>query len=457
MKKNAFLFVLTFFSPDQILGTTSITPNTPPAVLASYMESINFDGLIDATFGSNGIVTTNIPPLIQWQIKAAALQTDNKIVVGGDVFKPGLGGHTCSELARYNNDGTLDTTFGTNGTVSTSIFDSCTTTAVLVQPDDKIVAIGLANNGIDNFALIRYNSDGTLDTTFNGTGIATTLIGTQSAAYTGVLQSDGKIIAAGKAAHGAILFALARYNTDGTLDGSFGNNGTVTTPIPGFTVFEENAVLLQTDGKIIAIGYALNGNGYFALIRYNSNGTVDGTFGDNGIVTTHISTFGNCKATAGLLQSDGKIVVLGYANKITDYFAIARYNSDGTVDRTFGTEGIVTTLIPGTNTCQANAGLLQSDDKIIAAGSCSFGLQQYFALTRYTTGGTLDTTFGTNGIVTTSINNLNVIRAALLQQNNSIIAAGRSNNGNDLFTLVRYINPQTLASFTESYGVVGML
>ena len=448
MEKNYFLFVLMFFSTQertmqasiykrttQVSGGVTITPTTLPAIMASYIEPANFDGLLDATFGSNGFVTTNIPPLTQWKINTAALQTDNRIVVGGEIFNPGLA-HACTALARYNVNGSLDTTFGTNGTISTSLFNSNTTTAVLLQLDNKIVSIGHANNGTDNFALIRYNSDGTLDSTFNGTGIATTLIGTSATAYTGLLQPDGKIIAAGIAIDGAPLFALTRYNPDGTPDTTFNTTGHVTTAIPGFNISELNAVLLQPDGKIIAIGYVFNpgeGVDYFALIRYESDGTVDTTFGDNGIVTTHIPTFGNCITKAAVLQSDGKIIALGYAENVHSYFALVRYNSNGTVDTTFGTDGAVTTdILAG---AQANAGLIQSDNKIIAVGFASNGIHAYFTLTRYTTHGALDSTFGTNGIVTSIPAGMNTCQAtaALLQPNNNIIAAGWSNNGDDFF------------------------
>ena len=203
----------------------------------------------------------------------------------------------------------------------------------------KIIVAGLADIGVvQKIALARYNSDGTLDTSSfgAGTGIVTTSIGSGEAAATGVvLQTDGKIVVGGYAFLGGLFqFALARYNPDGTLDtSSFGaGTGIVVTPITS----DNNAglgVALQFNGKIVVAGYAVIGsNTQFALSRYNTDGTLDNTFNPSGaqpgIVMTQFDSSSNSLAFAVTLQTDGKIVAAGSTNigGITQ-FALARYIS----------------------------------------------------------------------------------------------------------------------------------
>ena len=168
--------------------------------------------------------------------------------------------------------GSLDTTFNTTGKVTTAIGainDSAL--AVAIQSDGKIVAAGYSYNGANyDFALVRYNTDGSLDTTFNTTGKVTTAIGASNdSAYVIAIQSDGKIVAAGYSDNGANYdFALVRYNTDGSLDTTFNTTGKVTTAI-GASNDYAYAVAIQSDGKIVAAGYSYNGaNDDFALVRY---------------------------------------------------------------------------------------------------------------------------------------------------------------------------------------------
>src|SRR5262249_39493683 len=196
-------------------------------------------------------------------------------------------------LARYNSNGTLDTGFGTNGKVITAFdfpgnFDRVFT--IVPQPDGKFVAVGSTVNLFANFALARFNANGTLDTSVGTGGIVTTAFGVSAEATSAVVQSDGKIVAAGFAnLGGGDYFALVRYNGNGTIDASFGTGGKVTTAFlsQGFSLAQANSVALQPDGKIVAAGIAAVGGGYdFALARYNSNGTLDPSFGTGSLVTT---------------------------------------------------------------------------------------------------------------------------------------------------------------------------
>jgi uncharacterized delta-60 repeat protein len=225
------------------------------------------------------------------------------------------------------------------------------------------------------------------------------------------IQSDGKLVAAGSfcCGSGGADFALARYKLkpDGTLDKSFGSSGKVTTDFGG-AYDAALAVAIQSGGKIVAVGVSdASGSSDFALARYNSDGTLDTGFGSAGKVTTDFSGSGSTdQATAVAIQSDGKIVAVGLSDVIccgTGNFALARYNSDGTLDTGFGSTGKVTTDFSGSDSNDwAYALAIQSDAKIVAGGfSNAGGNFEDFALARYTPDGTLDATFGSAGKVLT--------------------------------------------------------
>ena len=226
----------------------------------------------------------------------------------------------------------------------------------------------------------------------------------------------------------------------GSLDSTFGTGGIVTTPIGNNDAYAY-ALGIQTDGRIVAAGYYADGSYYdFAVVRYNTNGSLDTTFGTGGRVTTPIGS-GYAGAYALGIQSDGRIVVAGYYADGSNYdFALVRYNTDGSLDTTFGTGGIVTTPM-GSGYDIAYALAIQSDGSILAAGSSYNGSNYDFALVRYNTNGSLDTTFGTGGRVTTPIGSGNAIANALgIQSDGRILAAGSFYNGsNDNFAVVSYL------------------
>ncbi len=245
------------------------------------------------------------------------------------------------------------------------------------------MAAGHTSEG-DNFALVRYNTNGSLDTSFDTDGKVTTPVvpGNSDYAYALAIQDDGKIVAAGYTSDGLDAdFALVRYNTDGSLDTSFHTDGIVTTDI-GADIDIASAVSIQDDGKIVAGGSSWNGtDDDFALVRYNTNGSLDTGFHTDGIVTTDMGT-GNDLAYALAIQDDGKIVAAGSSwNGADNDFALIRYNTDGSLDTTFHTDGIVITEV-GTDDDVAYALAIQADGKIVAAGSSS-NTSDDFALVRY--------------------------------------------------------------------------
>ena len=391
-------------------------------------------GQLDVGFGGSGKVTTPIGSALD-QITSIALQADGKIVVAGDTYN---GSNYDFGLARYNNDGTLDSSFGTGGIVTTAFGSSHDDpAAIVIQPDGRIVVAGYTSDGSHyRFALVRYNSDGTLDSSFGTNGKVTgAAIATDDYVHAAALQPDGKIIVGGTVWNGSQYnFAVARYNPNGTLDAGFGSGGVVTNDVTSDETFR--ALLIQADGKIVGVGYS---TGDFALFRYNSNGSLDTSFGTGGKVITSFSS-GSDLAYSAALQPDGRILAAGFGTiGSNNDFALARYNTDGSLDSAFGTAGKVTTPIGGAADV-AYSMAFQADGKIVLAGTSSNGSNNDFAVARYNSNGSLDPSFNGTGKATTAIGGADdVAYAVAIQSDGKIVAAGYSNNGsNDDFALVRY-------------------
>ena len=314
---------------------------------------------------------------------SVAIQSDGKIVLAGASDSTG---HDDFALYRYNTDGSLDASFGTGGKVVTSFMSQDDVVrSVAIQSDGKIVVAGETKNGtFDEFALARYNSDGTLDTSFDGDGkVITNSNNNGDHAYSVAIQSDGKIVLAGASdSTGHDDFALYRYNTDGSLDASFGTGGKVVT---SFMSQDDvvRSVAIQSDGKIVVAGETKNGTfDEFALARYNSDGTLDTSFDGDGKVITNSNNNGD-HAYSVAIQSDGKILLAGASdNTGNDDFALYRYDTDGSLDTSFGTGGKVVTAVGGGGDIGTSVAI-QSDGKIVVAGHSENGGYYDFALVRY--------------------------------------------------------------------------
>ena len=276
-------------------------------------------------------------------------------------------------------DGALDTTFGTGGKVTTAVGVADQSKAIAIQSNGKILVVG---DNMADFEVVRYNTDGSLDTSFDTDGKVTADIGTSTTdtANAVTIQSDGKIIVAGSSggmAPNSGNFAVVRYNTDGSLDTSFDTDGKVTTDIGTSTTDSGSAVAIQSDGKIVAVGTSSND---FAVVRYTTTGALDTSFDTDGKVTTDIGTSTTDTGSSAVIQSDGKIVVVG--DNYSD-FVIVRYTTTGTLDTTFDTDGKVTTDI-GTSTSDAGTAVaIQGDSKIVVAGRSGAGGPPSFAVARY--------------------------------------------------------------------------
>jgi serralysin len=402
-------------------------------VVAFAGEAVATGGELDLTFGDGGKVATTFAD--GGAARGLALQTDGAIVAVGEAGE-GFG------LVRYDSSGVLDPTFGDGGRVTTDFTDGYLDWAedVAVQSDGKIIAVGHAD--FNKFALARYNADGTPDETFGGDGKVTSNFhpGTDMANAVAI-QADGKIVVAGitKVGPGS-GFALARYDPDGTLDHSFGGDGKVTTQF--FDVAgSARGVAIQANGKIVAVGEALAGDG-FTLARYRTDGSLDPKFGGDGRVVTRFGQFGSGGAEAVAIKS-GKIVVAGSAGDIFGPFAVARYTSKGKLDPTFGGDGRATVNIAGGE--EAATGVaIQENGRIVAAGYAGipheFGDDGTggFALARFRSNGTLDTSFGGDGKVRTHFDvGMALGKAVVIQADGKIVAAGWAGG---YFVLARYLS-----------------
>jgi uncharacterized delta-60 repeat protein len=390
---------------------------------------------LDSSFGTGGKVTTFFGGDGD-QGYSIVVQRDGKLVVAGTTTN--LDDTTDFGLARYNSNGTLDGTFGTGGKVKTTFADFDGARALALQSDGKIVVTGYTLvNFLPNFALARYNSNGTLDATFGSGGKVITGFGGPAQVFGVAIQSDGKIVATGFAHVNADFdFALARYNTNGTLDTTFGTGGKKATAFGVPSIAQANALSIQSDGKIVVAGLTVVNNiANFALARYNSNGTLDTTFGAGGKAVTDFGV--DDRAFSVDLQEDGKIVAAGMTGT---NFALARYNTNGTLDGTFGTGGKVTTDFAGLSDIALGVAI-RSDAKIVAVGRAFVSGRPAFAVARYNSNGTLDPGFGNGGKTTTSfVGSLGdqAFSVAIQPDGKAVVAGSAVVNFNSQFAIARY-------------------
>jgi uncharacterized delta-60 repeat protein len=416
-------------------------------------------GSLDPTFGTNGQVVTDFNGRSD-RAQGVAIQADGRIVVVGTSFANGQGDFA---LARYNSDGTLDSTFGTGGELLTDFgISDAEADAVAIQADGSIDVAGFSGpgkggSGNDSITLARFQSNGTLDSAF-GTGgaVVMQIAGRSSQATSLALEGDGKIVVAGNLANGIYFdIGLARFNSDGTLDTTFGNSGTVDSTFVSFGITQyafAYGVAIQADGKIDIAGGVSFG---FSVLRYTAAGVLDPTFGSGGV-----STLGSGQANALAIQPDGKILAGGGSGSSSDTntdFTLDRFNADGTPDASFGTSGMSLTDLGGGDV--ASALLLQSNSDIVLAGTStqivqapSINFRGDVGLARYAPAGGLDSSFGAGGkIITTLLGSTDSPAASVaIQQDGKLIAAGTTGlTGFRDFAVARY---NTDGSLDTTFG-----
>lgn len=406
-------------------------------------------GAVDTSF-NGGVQLTSVGEGEDYAF-AMAVQADGKVITVGRT-STAAGGRDIA-ITRHLRDGALDTSFGNGGKVVTAVAPGSgadEARAVLVEPDGKIVIGGYSDaSGTDmDFLVVRYNTDGTLDTTFGDGGKTITNIGDGTdIVFSLARQPDGKIVAGGSAAFSQSTgqdFALIRYNTDGSLDAGFGVGGKVTTAINTFGSNELiYAIALQPVGdetRIVAVG----GEGTFIAARYTSSGLLDASFGEGGKIRSLFqSNIGSAESVT--LSADNKIVIAGH---IGHEFSLVQLNTDGTLDTAFGTGGKVVTPVSSTNWDEATAVVRQADGKLLVGGWVYEGVSTNgnFVVLRYNADGTSDAGFGTAGQVITPVApnaGRDSGRALALQfdervQTVRVLQAGEATDGGYKFALVRY-------------------
>ncbi|MFI9150786.1 delta-60 repeat domain-containing protein [Streptomyces sp. NPDC053367] len=407
-------------------------------LLASPGPAHAASGDLDPSFGGNGRVVTPDIIYAPEEGHGLAVQDDGKLVVVGSFYGEGTGPDFAME--RYNPDGTPDTDFGNQGVVTTDFQQGEEVSRGLaLQPDGKIVVVGISQRpGSEDccwFTVARFESDGDLDTEFGDGGrtIADFGDGGAADAYAVTVQSDGRIVAVGQSG-GDI--AVARFDADGDPDPTFSGDGRLTTHFSGGDISIAQDVAVQPDDRIVVAGGVGLGNpGYrpaFALARYDTNGSLDTGFDGDG---KRVVSFGGEAQGYGLvLIPGGDMAVAGYVTPSggISRFALARLNSDGSLDTGFDGDGKATT--PFAAAARAHDLALQSDGKLVAAGSRGGD----WALTRYNTDGSLDTGFDGDGKVVTdfSVGVADHGRDVLVQPDGRIVVAG---DAGSYLALARYL------------------
>lgn len=410
------------------------------------MAQVQYPGIIDSTFGVNGKVTSSFNSFA-CVARAIAVQSDGKIIVAGESHN---GTFNRFAIARYLSDGTIDNQFGTGGKVVFSIgTGNSVARSIAIQNDGKIIVAGnLENQTYSRFAMARLTSNGVLDNQFGANGIVQTALdlGFDIAYGVAIVPSSGKIVLGGVSfdtlANGE--FAVARYNTNGTLDGGFGNSGKVRTPL-GTQWDQANALAIEPGTeKIVLAGRTLSN---YALVKYNTNGTLDSNFGLNGKAIYTIGSMSEIINTI-YINPDGKIVAGGTSQtgSNTD-MALMRFLNNGQIDNGFGANGISLFDLGGTDILFS---IVPQGDYLVGAGSSYIGAAGDFVALRFDTIGAFDYVFNNMvGFNITSFGNSSGANAVAVQQPDSkIILVGSA--------MVGTVNNFAMARYTSDFTFVGL-
>ena len=398
-------------------------------------------GSLDTSFGNGGKVITSFFTGADIA-KSVAIQNDGKIIVAGDCMN--TQNKTDFGIIRYNINGSIDTTFGINGKALFDVSNGIPlnyndyVSKVLLTASGKILITGQKNNAL--FAIIRLNSDGTLDTTYGVNGSTTFSLGGSSIANSAIMQTDGKVVIVGEnSGSSSSDFAIARINADGTLDLDFSNDGKTTV---NFGTYDNaKCVTIDNDGKILVGGS--NGSTTACMVRLNSDGNIDNTFGTLGKVIFDLPSI-NGEVFGGInVQPDNKITISGEAG---NDFLLVRYNQNGQIETTFGTNGFYKIDIDNNSEDNFNSMFIQQDGKIILSGETSTGGNYYFTLVRCNVDGTFDTSFSSDGKQLTSFGtNWSMANDVICQSDGKIIAVGNYGNYWEYdFAIARYLGTNNL-------------
>ena len=411
------------------------------------------NGRLDTTFDVDGkaIIPVGVGGAFD-EARSMSLQADGKILLAGNSFSGNDGNTFVFSLIRLNSNGSLDTTFDVDGKALIPIDIDARGYSMTLQADGRILVAGYSFRAQDtgyDFNLIRLNSDGSLDDTFDNAGIAK-IAGrpfTNDFATSVTLQADGKILVAGfsdtivldvpptEFTDNSVVnpdFALIRLNSDGSLDATFGVGGKAIIPVGAFL---DNAysMVLQADGKILVAGFSYadagNTNSDYSLIRLNTNGSLDTTFGVGGKAIIPVGS-GIDTVTSMTLQADGKILVAGSSINAAGNsdFSLIRLNTNGSLDTTFDSDGKVIIQVGSMNDA-ATSMTLQADGKILVAGYAGHSINADggtdYSLIRLNTDGSLDTSFG-NSVPNSVPGSLTGVSAAFVENGTPVVLNGQA-------------------------------
>lgn len=437
------------FRPPRLRLAPVLALSVAALVLFPSARALAAPGDLDLGFNGLGYNVTDVGK--QGQAYDVAIDSDNKVVVAGFAYN-GASRSREFAISRYNEDGSLDLTFDGDGMVQTDLgglgLDD-TANAVAIQPNAKIIVAGTTTidasvpAGTADFAVARYEATGALDPSFGGgDGYVTIDFAGADDVGNGIAIDAGGDIAVVGSAHtaGTVDFGAARLDSNGTLDGSFDGDGLVTTDVNGGGDVA-NDVAFDSNHKIVAVGAGAGAkNRDFALARYKADGSLDDSFGVNG----KVSTAGTDRALAVAIDDSGDIVVAGsYFNIQTRNldFGLARYTSNGSLDPSFGPEGTGKLNVPMRDGGQAEGLAFDSAGHILVGGFASNGSDRDFALARLDSNGTLSTTFGTGGKVFTNVGPNDSGRGVAVDPSQRIVIGGYTNAGaNAGFAAVRYVS-----------------
>jgi uncharacterized delta-60 repeat protein len=397
------------------------------------------DGQLDPSFATNGIATTQISEYDDF-CSDVALQSDGKIVAVG-YTDYGFDTQYC--VVRYNTDGNLDSTFGVNGMIDGDLgFGGYNLATCVTIVNDKILIAGNGDDGSLNNGpaafVERFNNDGSPDSSFGVNGLSIIFPNPFTYVFFRItdiaVQSDGKIVlAAYEGTNGGNEdFTIIRFTSSGMLDNSFGIDGIAITPFYNGYTDVPYSVIIDANEKIVAAGVAYH---YSAIARYNSDGSFDASFGAGGQVESESLEWGLSSAVDIASAQNNKLLVACSTYGVS--FKVGRFNQNGTLDSTFGINGLAAMNVEG----NAQAMSVQEDNKIILAGEEFGGSQNYFGIGRFLPNGAVDSTFGSGGFVTTDVGNFCTANAIVIQPDGKILAAGSARKGgNFAFVLARYIS-----------------
>jgi uncharacterized delta-60 repeat protein len=423
-----------------LMITVAITDLTTPSKVQASIQANTFTNLpmvskyhfnlLDDSFSEDGKATTSAGTGESGG--HVALQSDGKIILAG--ISP-YNNYTYEFiLLRFNQNGSFDTTFGEAGLVVIDLDGENYLTAIAIQPDDKIIAVGYSIESGDlysNIMVVRLNPDGSLDATFDGDGILISDVGINDVLFSVVIQPDGKIVAGGVDAdydNNNEDMLLVRLNPDGSLDTSLGGDGIVTTSYGNY----ESIWALEVDsaGNIVAAGDVAED---LSVLRYLSDGTLDTSFDGDGLATLDVGGYYN-HAMDVLIQPDGKIIAAGLTDTwIQTDILLARFSTDGSLDPTFDSDGVVATDLSDYDVAYSIA--LQSDGRLVVGGN----YYNDWVLLRYLPNGSLDSSFGKQGVFAIDFDGQQDSgRSIAIQSDGKIVMGGIAHiMDNDYFALIR--------------------